>query len=105
MEAMILSGGRGTRLRPITDSIPKPLIPINNTPLIDWSIKYLKKFGITDIILCNGYRTKQIERHIKAKNNFDCKIQYSIEKTPLGTAGAIKKAMKKISGKSFIVIN
>ena len=97
-----MSGGRGTRLRPITDSIPKPLIPINNTPLIDWSIKYLKKFGITDIILCNGYRTKQIERHIKAKNNFGCKIQYSVEKTPLGTAGAIKKAMKKISGKSFL---
>ena len=67
MEAMILSGGRGTRLRPITDSIPKPLIPINSTPLIDWSIKYLKKFGITDIILCNGYRSKQIERYLKSK--------------------------------------
>jgi len=105
MEAMILSGGRGTRLRPITDAIPKPLITINNTPLIDWSIKYLKKFGITDIILCNGYRSKQIEKYLKSKNNFGCAIQYSIEKTPLGTAGAIKKAMKKISGKSFIVIN
>jgi len=105
MEAMILSGGRGTRLRPITDSIPKPLIPLNNTPLISWSIKYLKKYGITDIILCNGYKSKQIERYLKSKNNFGCKIQYSIEKTPLGTAGAIKKAMKMISGESFIVIN
>ena len=54
MKAMILSGGRGKRLRPLTDTIPKSLILINNTPIIEWSIKYLKKFGITDIILCTG---------------------------------------------------
>ena len=48
MKALILAGGRGKRLRPITDSIPKPLIPINNIPLIEWSIKYLKKFGINE---------------------------------------------------------
>ena len=50
MKALILAGGRGKRLRPITDKIPKPLILINNTPLIERSIKYLKKFGMNDII-------------------------------------------------------
>ena len=105
MKAMILSGGRGKRLRPLTDTIPKSLIPINNTPIIEWSIKYLKKFGITDIILCTGYKTKQIEDYLNKKNDFGCKIEYSVEKEVLGTGGAIKKAIKKISDKSFIVIN
>jgi NDP-sugar pyrophosphorylase family protein len=105
MKAMILSGGRGKRLRPLTDTIPKPLIKINGIPLIEWSIKYLKKFGITEIILCTGYRSKQIENHLNKKNNLNCKIDYSIEKNALGTGGAIKKAIKKISDKSFIVIN
>ncbi len=51
MKAIILSGGRGNRLRPITDYAPKPLIPINNKPIIEWQIKYLKNFGINDIII------------------------------------------------------
>ncbi len=51
MKAMILSGGRGKRLRPVTDTIPKPLILINKRPLIEWKINYLKKFGIKDIII------------------------------------------------------
>jgi len=55
MKAMILSGGRGKRLRPVTDTIPKPLIKINGKPLIEWKINYQKKFGIKDIIICSGY--------------------------------------------------
>ena len=105
MKALILAGGRGTRLRPLTDKIPKSLIPINNIPLIARSIKYLKKFEMTDIIICTGYKTKQIEMYVKKNKNFGCKIEYSIEKTPLGTGGAIKKAIKNITDKSFIVIN
>ena len=105
MKALILAGGRGKRLRPITDSIPKPLIPINNIPLIEWSIKYLKKFGINEIIICSGYRSKQIEKYLKEKKYLNCKIQFSVERSPLGTAGSIKKAMKMISDRSFVVIN
>ena len=71
MKAMILSGGRGKRLRPLTDTIPKPLIKINGIPIIVWSINYLKKFGITDIILCTGYRSKQIEEYLNKKNNLN----------------------------------
>jgi len=55
MKAIILSGGRGKRLKPLTDYIPKPLIPINNIPLIEWQINYLKKFGIEEFIICTGY--------------------------------------------------
>ena len=105
MKALILAGGRGKRLRPITDKIPKPLILINKMPLIERNIKYLKKFGINDIIVCSGYKSKQIENFLKKKKYFNCKIEFSIEKKPLGTGGAIKKAIKNISDDSFIVIN
>ena len=57
MKAIILAGGRGKRLRPITDKIPKPLIPINNKPLIERTIKYLKKYGITEIVISSGYKS------------------------------------------------
>ena len=65
MKAMILSGGRGKRLRPVTDIIPKPLIKINGKPLIEWKINYLKKFGIMNIIseeLNLGEINKNIEK-------------------------------------------
>jgi len=75
-----LAGGRGVRLRPITDSIPKSLIPINNKPLIEWSIKYLKKFGIDEIIICSGYRSKQIENFLKKKKNFIVKLSILLKK-------------------------
>jgi len=105
MKAIILAGGRGKRLRPITDKIPKPLIPINNMPLIERSIKYLKKYGITEIIISSGYKSNKIELFLKKKKNFGCKIIFSIEKTPLGTGGAIKKALKHIDDESFLVLN
>ena len=104
MKAIILAGGRGKRLRPITDYVPKPLIPIKNIPIIEWQIKYLKKFGISEIIVCSGYKTKMIENYLNNKK-LGIKITFSVEDKPLGTGGAIKKAGKKIKDKSFLVIN
>ena len=105
MKAIILAGGRGKRLRPITDKIPKPLIPINNKPLIERTIKYLKKYGITEIIISSGYKSNLIEKFLNKKKNFGCKIIFSTEKTPLGTGGAIKKALKHVDEESFLVLN
>ena len=105
MKALILAGGRGKRLRPLTDKIPKSLIPINKKPLIQYTIKYLKKFEINEIIICTGYKSKQIQNFLKKKKNFGCKIEYSIETKPLGTAGAIRNAIKNLSDESFLVIN
>lgn len=105
MKAIILAGGRGKRLRPITDYVPKPLIPINNIPILEWQIKYLKKFGVDEIIICTGYKTEMIENYLKMKKNSRIKITFSKEKTPLGTGGAIKLAANKIKEKSFFVLN
>ena len=105
MKAIILAGGRGKRLRPITDKIPKPLIPINNKPLIERTIKYLKKYGITEIIISSGYKSNLIEKFLKKKKNFGCNIIFSIEKTPLGTGGAVRKALRFVDDESFVVLN
>jgi len=104
LKAIILAGGRGKRLKPITDYVPKPLIPIKNIPIIEWQIKYLKKFGVSEIIICSGYKAEMIENYINNKK-LGIKITFSVEKKPLGTGGAIKKVGNKIKEKSFIVIN
>ena len=99
-----MAGGRGKRLKPVTDYIPKSLVPINNIPIIEWQIKYLKKFGVDEVIICTGYKTEMIQNYLDVKN-LGIKIRFSIEKLPLGTGGAIKKAGKMISEKSFFVLN
>ena len=96
MKAIILAGGRGKRLKPITDYVPKPLVPINNIPIIEWQIKYLKKFGVDEVIVCSGYKTKMIENYLTMKD-LGIKIKFSVEKFPLGTGGAIKKAINHLA--------
>jgi len=105
VKAIILAGGRGRRLKPITDYVPKPLIPLKNVPIIEWQIKYLKKFKVDEIIICTGYKTEMIEHFLDTKDNFGIKICFSIEKIPLGTGGAIKQAGKLIKDDSFFVLN
>jgi mannose-1-phosphate guanylyltransferase len=104
VKAIILSGGFGKRLKPITDYVPKPLVPIDNTPIIEWQIRYFKKFGVKDFVICAGYRSDQLVDYL-AEKDFDVNIRYSIEKTPLGTGGAIKRAGKYINEDSFYVMN
>ncbi len=94
----------GKRLRPLTDYLPKPLVPIDSTPIIEWQIKYLKKFGIYEFVICTGYRSEQIIHFLESKD-FGVKIHFSIEKSPLGTGGAIRKARKYIGNEDFFVIN
>lgn len=104
MKAVILAGGMGKRLKPITDYVPKPLIPIHNIPIIEWQILYFKKFGVTSFVICTGYKNEHIADYLDSRN-LGVKINYSIEKTPLGTGGAIKNASRFIDDKIFFVIN
>ncbi len=104
MKALILSGGAGKRLKPMTDYVPKPLVPLNNIPIIEWQIGYFKKFGINEFVICVGYKSDQIINYLKPKK-MGVKIAYSIEKTALGTGGAIRNACDFIDNESFFVIN
>ena len=105
MKAIILAGGRGKRLRPITDYVQKSLVPLNNIPIIEWQIKYLKKYGVKEIIICTGYKTELIKNFLAMKNDLGVKIKFSVEKIALGTGGAIKQAGLSINNKSFFVLN
>lgn len=98
-----MAGGLATRLRPITEKIPKGLVEIDGKPFLEYQIKLLKKYEIKDIILCIGYKGEMIEEYFGDGENFGVKISYSKESKPLGTGGAIRKAFNKL-GKNFIVM-
>jgi len=104
MKAIILAGGRGERLKPLTDDIPKPLLKIHEKPIIEHAINNFKKYKITDIILAIGYRAEKIKEYFKDGSGLGVDITYCIENYPLGTGGAIKKASENIS-EDFIAIN
>jgi NDP-sugar pyrophosphorylase family protein len=102
--AMILAGGIGTRLRPITYEIPKALIPIQNKTLTEHLFDLFKKYGITDVTLAVGYMKGKIKDYFGDGTKFGLNISYMEENKPLGTAGPIKKMKHRITG-SFIVSN
>jgi NDP-sugar pyrophosphorylase family protein len=90
--ALILCGGKGTRLRPLTYEIPKVLIPIKGKPILEYNIESMKKYGIENIILATGYLGKMIRDYFGDGNGFGVNIKYSEEKSPLGTGGALRMA-------------
>lgn len=104
MKAVILAGGKGTRLMPLTKNIPKPMVKVGNKPLLEWHVLLLKKYGITEIIMCTNYLHEVIENHFKNGEDFGVHIQYSREKEEMGTAGAVKLAEKLIGNEDFFLI-
>ena len=104
MKAVILAGGLGTRLRPLTENIPKPLLPISQKPIIEHAILNFKKHGILDIVLSIGYKADKIKEYFGDGSKWGVHIDYCIENEPLGTGGAIKKAAEGIM-ETFIAIN
>jgi len=105
MQCLILAGGRGERMRPLTDEIPKVLLPVAGKPFLQWQIDYLKNYGIKEIILAVGYKAEKIENYFGNGEKFGVKITYSREKEPLGTGGAIKNAENLIKNNKILVLN
>jgi NDP-sugar pyrophosphorylase family protein len=106
MKAVILAGGFGKRLRPLTDQKPKPMIEVLSVPIIEWQIKWLKKYGVNEFVVCVGYMKEQIIDHIGSGNRLGVKVGYAVEEEPLGTGGALKNAESLVAGQSgFFMIN
>jgi mannose-1-phosphate guanylyltransferase len=106
MKAVILAGGFGKRLKPLTDERPKPMIEVLNIPIIEWQVKWLKKFGVKEFVMCVGYMRDQILGHIGDGSRFGVRVEYSVEEEPLGTGGALKNAKDLLSGHdSFFMLN
>jgi mannose-1-phosphate guanylyltransferase/phosphomannomutase len=105
VRALIIAGGAGTRLRPLTYRIPKPVIPVVNKPLVQHQIEFLKKHGIREIILSLYYLAGEIKKVLGDGSGLGVKLFYSVEKKPLGTGGAVKKAAPFFKGEPLIVLN
>ena len=104
MEAIVLAGGLGTRLRSVVSDLPKPMAPIGNKPFLEYILKYLQKNGITRAILSVGYKWETIKEYFGYKWE-NIELVYSVEDEPLGTGGAIKKAMKQLKTGQVYIIN
>jgi NDP-sugar pyrophosphorylase family protein len=102
--AVILSGGLGTRLKPFTEAIPKPLLPIGDKAVLEIQIERLKKYGFDTIFLATNYKSNYIENFFGDGSRYGVKLEISRESHPLGTAGPVKLLQKKLSN-AFIVMN
>ncbi len=105
MKAMILAAGRGLRLRPLTDSTPKPLIPIADKPLILHQVLRLAKIGIKEIVINISYQAKQIIEALGDGRAYGVRINYSFEPTALETGGGICQALSILGPNPFIVLS
>lgn len=103
MQALILAGGFGTRLRPLTLNLPKPIVPLVNRPILAYQIELLKRAGITDIILSLNYQPDKIQEVIGNGEKYGVQIKYVVEPEPLGTAGAVKFAQEFITQTTVIL--
>jgi NDP-mannose synthase len=104
MQALILAGGRGTRLRPYTSVLPKPLMPVGDQPILEVILRQLKQAGITEVILAVGYMGQLFQALFEDGSRLGLKIQYSLEKESLGTAGPIALVLDKLQD-DFLVLN
>ena len=106
MKVVIMAGGLGTRLRPLTFSIPKPLLPVGEKPILEIILSKLKQQGLTDIILSVGYKSELIKTYFQDGSKFGVKIDYFEEEKRLGTAGPLRLIRDKFQIKEpFIVMN
>jgi len=104
MKAVILVGGKATRLEPLTINTPKSMVPVLNKPLLEHLLRHLESYQIKDIILAQGHLSQSIENYFGDGNKLGIRLTYSIEDIPLGSAGAAKYAEKYLND-TFLVIN
>lgn len=105
MRAMILAAGRGERMRPLTDTVPKPLLPVAGKPLIVWHIERLVAAGIRDIVINHAWLGEQIEHALGDGSRFGAHIRFSPEGSALETAGGIATALPLLGKEPFLVLN
>ena len=104
MQAVILAGGKGTRLHPLTTNVPKPMVPLFDKPVMEHCINLLIKHGITDIIITVSYLANEIMQYFGDGSRWGVKIRYSVESEPLGTAGGVKLVQDMINER-FVVVS
>lgn len=103
MQAVILAGGRGTRLDPKSEAPPKPLMPLCGQPLLDHIVSWLAQHGVDEMVLCTGYRAQMVEQAMGGGERWGVRLRYSVETEPLGTAGAVRAAAAMLRDRFLVV--
>ena len=103
MRAIVLAGGQGTRLSPYTTVLPKPLLPIGNIPILEVILRQLSIYGFRHVTIASGYLSEIIRAYLHDRNKYQLKIDFSVEKTPLGTVGPL--SLIQDLNDTFLVIN
>ena len=93
MYAMILAGGKGERLRPLTDTLPKPMVPVCGKPILLHQVEWLTRAGVTDVVFLAGYLWQTIKDYFGDGSRFGVRAHYSVEDSPLGRGGAIRQGI------------
>ncbi|VVC03211.1 UTP--glucose-1-phosphate uridylyltransferase AglF [Candidatus Bilamarchaeum dharawalense] len=104
MKAFIIAGGEGTRLRPYTYTLPKPMLPVGGKPIIHYVLEHLKSSGVKEVVLAVGYLHEKISDYFSDGQKFGMKITYAVEKEALGTAGSILASKEHPKEPFFVVM-
>jgi mannose-1-phosphate guanylyltransferase/phosphomannomutase len=105
MKAVVMAGGEGTRLRPLTINCPKPLVPLCNKPIMEHILTLLKRHGINEVIATVHYLADEIQSYFGDGSDLDMNIVYSVESSPLGTAGSVKQAQEYLDNERFLILS
>src|SRR5665213_2759771 len=106
MQAIILAGGSGLQLRPLTARQPRAMVPLANKPLVRYQIDLMAKHGIKDIVLCVDHLSERFERHFtEGTHGLDVRVRFHRDVEPRGTAGALKAAESMVSDDELVVLN
>lgn len=103
-QAVVLVGGRGTRLGSLTDSTPKPMLPVAGRPFLEYQLAFLRACGIEEVVFCAGYLAEVLRRHFGGQEWQGMRVRYSVESQPAGTGGAVKLA-EPLLRPAFFVLN
>jgi len=103
MRAVILAGGEGTRLRPLTLSLPKPIVPVVDRPFLRHQLDLLAGAGVRDVVFCVAYRPEQVEAVFGDGRDHGVRIRYAVEDVPLGTGGAVKNALPLLDERTVVL--
>src|SRR5947209_84999 len=105
MKAVVMAGGEGTRLRPMTSSMPKPLLPVLNRPIMEHVLRLLRRHGITETVVTVQFLASLIRNYFGDGDELGMSLTYATEETPLGTAGSVKNAEDALRDDTFLVIS
>src|SRR3984957_7389628 len=104
MKAVIMAGGEGTRLRPLTSNLPKPMLPMANRPMMEHVVTLLREHGFEDIVVTVAFMANAIRSYFGDGSEFGVRMVYATEETPLGTAGSVRNAQDELDER-FVVIS